>query len=66
MSSEDTKLSKFIQYNKLDKAPFVIYAYFECLIEKIIECKSNPENISATKEAEHTSLRFFSAQKIAI
>ena len=38
-----------IQYIKSDKAPFIIYADRECLIEKIDGCKNNPENSSTTK-----------------
>ena len=33
--SEDTKISEFIQYQKPDKAFFIIHADFKCLIEKI-------------------------------
>ena len=63
MSSEDTKLSEFIQYKNFNKTPFVIYAYLEFLTEKIIECKSKPGNSSATKEAEHTPLPFSVSRK---
>ena len=35
MPSEDIKILEFNQYKESDKAPFVIYAYLECLIEKI-------------------------------
>ena len=49
MLSEDTKQLEFNQYKKYDKAPFIIYAYLECLIEKIKECKNNPVKSSATK-----------------
>ena len=31
----------------------IIYAYFECLIEKIDRYESNPENSSTTKVGEH-------------
>ena len=44
MHSDDTKILKFNQYQKSDKAPFVIYADLECVIEKIDGCKSNPKN----------------------
>ena len=44
MLSEDTKILQFNQLQKSDKAPFIIYADFECLIEKIDGCKNNPEN----------------------
>ena len=35
---------RFNQYSKSDKAPFVIYADLEFLIEKTDVCKNNPEN----------------------
>ena len=35
MPSEDTKIIKFNQYQKSDKAPFIIYADLESIIEKI-------------------------------
>ena len=41
--SEDTKILKFNQYQKSDKAPFVIYADIECLIEKFDGCKINSQ-----------------------
>ena len=53
MPSEDTKILEFNQYQKSDKAPFVIYAGPECLIEKIDGCKNNPEKSSTTKVGEH-------------
>ena len=53
MSSEDTKILEFNQYQKSDKAPFIIYTDIECLIEKIDGCKNNPENSSTTKEGKN-------------
>ena len=53
MPSEDTKILEFNQYQKSDKAPFIIYADLECLIEKIDACKNNPESSSTTKLSEH-------------
>ena len=53
MHCEDTKTSRFNQYQNSDKAPFVIYADLECIIEKIGECKNNPENSSTTKVSKH-------------
>ena len=35
------------------KAPFVIYPDLECIIEKIDECKNNPESSAKTKLSEH-------------
>ena len=49
MPSEDTTTLEFNQYQK----SFIIYADIECIIEKIDECKSNPENSSKTKVSEH-------------
>ena len=53
MPSEDTRISDFKQYQKSDKAPFIIYADLECIIKKIDGCKNNPENSSATKVSKH-------------
>ena len=53
MRSEDTKILEFNQYQKSDKAPFIIQAVFECMIEKIGGCKNNPENSSTTKVSKH-------------
>ena len=53
MPSEDTKILEFNQYQKSDKAPFIIYADLECIIEKIDGCKNNPENSSTTKVSKH-------------
>ena len=53
MPSEDTKMLELNQYQKSDKASFIIYADLECKIEKIEECKNNPENSSIWKVSEH-------------
>ena len=50
---EDTKILEFNQYQKSDKALFIIYADLECIIEKIDGCKNNPENSSTTKVSKH-------------
>ena len=44
MPYEDNKILKFNQYQKFDKAPFIIYADLECSIEKADRCKNNTEN----------------------
>ena len=49
MSSEDTKDTKFKHYQKFFKAPFIIYADLECIIEKFDGCKNNPENSPTAK-----------------
>ena len=53
MPSEDTKILEFNQYQKSDKAPFIIYADLEDVIEKINECKNNPETLSTAKVGVH-------------
>ena len=53
MLFEDTKVFQINQYQKSDKASFIIYAELECIIEKIDGCKNNPENSSTTKVSEH-------------
>ena len=58
MPFEDTKILEFNQYQKSDKAPFIIYAGLECIIEKIDGCKNNPENSSTTKVSEHIPSTF--------
>ena len=53
MPSEDSKILEFNQYQKSNKAPLIIYADLECIIEKIDGCKYNSENSSTTKVREH-------------
>ena len=45
-----------IEFNQRDwgKAPFVIYADLECLIEKISTCYNNPEESSTAEINKHT------------
>ena len=38
MPSEDSETLELNQYQQSDKAPFIIYADLECLIENIGEC----------------------------
>ena len=53
MPFQDTKILEFSQYQKYDKAPFIICADLECTIEKIDGCKNNPEDSSTTKVSKH-------------
>ena len=39
MLCEDSKILEFNQYQKSNKAPFLIYANLECLIAKIDDVK---------------------------
>ena len=64
MNSEDTKILEFNQHKKSDKAPFIIYADLEYIIEKTDRCKNNPENSSITKVSKH--IRFFNVYNIFI
>ena len=58
MPSEDIKKLEFKQYQKSDKAPFIVYVDLECIIEKTDGCKNNPEFLSTTKVSEHIPLGF--------
>ena len=58
MPSEDTKLLEFNQYQKYDKAPCIIYANLECILEKTDGRKNNPEKSSTSKVSKHISYRF--------
>ena len=42
MPSEDTKMLKFNQNQKSDKALYIVYANLEPLIKKVEDCKDNP------------------------
>ena len=59
--SEDTKILEFNQYQKSDKALFIIYVDLECIIETIDGCKNNPENSSATKVSKHIPSDFLTS-----
>ena len=48
-----TKILKLSQYQNYDKATLIIYADFECLIEKTDGCKNNPENSPTSKVGKH-------------
>ena len=49
MSPKVTKILEFNQYQKSEKAQFIIYTDLECIIEKIYLFKNNPESLSTTK-----------------
>ena len=53
MTSKDIRTLEFNQHQKSDKIAFIIYADLECLIEKIDQCKNNPENSFTTKVREN-------------
>ena len=51
MPSKDTKILEFSQYQKYNKAPFIIYEGLECIIENSDRSKNNPENSSTTNSS---------------
>ena len=51
MFSQGTKILEFNQYQKSDKASFIICADLECMIEKTDGSKNDPKN--STKVSEH-------------
>ena len=66
MSSEDTKILEFNQYKKSDKAPFIIYADLEWIIEKIDRCKNNPKKFFQNKSKQTYSISFFNIYNICV
>ena len=58
MPFKDTKILELNEHQKSDKAPFLIYAGLEFIIETIDGCNNNPENSSTTKVHEHIPLGF--------
>ena len=66
MLSEDIKIIEFNQYQKSDKAPFIIYVDLECIIEKTDGYKNNPENFIYKKRKQTYSIRFFKVYNIFI
>ena len=58
MPSEDAEILEVNQYQKSDKAPFIIYSDFECIIETTYGCKNNHENSSTTKVSEYIPSAF--------
>ena len=51
MPEEDNKILKYNQEEKSMKAPFIVYADLESLIEKMKTCHNNPEKLSTVKIA---------------
>ena len=53
-----SKILQFDPYQKFHKSQFIIYADYESLIEKIDECKNNPEKLSKTTGGGHITSGF--------
>ena len=51
--SKDTRIIEFNQFQKSDKAPCIIYADLDYIIERIDRNNNNPENSSATKSSQN-------------
>ena len=58
MTQDETKILDINQDQKSAGASLNIYADFECLIEKIDECKNNSKKLFTTKVGEHIPSRF--------
>ena len=54
MSKENSKMLKYNHGEKSMKAPFLIYADLQFLLERINICHNNPKNSSTTKINKHT------------
>ena len=54
MPEKDNKILKYNHGEKSMKAPFIIYADLESLLEKMNTCHNNPEKSSTTKINKYT------------
>ena len=54
IKNEDNKILKYNYREKSMKAPFVIYADLESLLEKMSTCYVSPAKSSTTKINKHT------------
>ena len=55
MPKEDNKILKYNHGEKSMRAPFIIYAELESLLEKMSPCHNDPKKSSTTKINEHTA-----------
>ena len=54
MPDEDNKILKYSHREKSVKAPFMICADFECLLEKMHSCQNNLKKSYTEEKAKHT------------
>ena len=54
MPNKDNKILKYNHGEKLLKAPFIIYADLDCLLEKMRLCQNNPGKSYTEKKTKHT------------
>ena len=66
MLSEETKILEFNKYQKTVKAPFIIYADLDCIIEKIDGYKNKPENPSTAKASKYIPSLFFNVYNLFV
>ena len=64
MPSEKNKISKFNQFMKSDKMPYVIYDDLVSLIKKLDVCANNLEKSSTTKIGGYNFLWMFSINNL--
>ena len=53
MPKEDGKILKYRPREKSLKAPFIIYAYLECILKQGQSCQNNPENCYTERKFKH-------------
>ena len=53
MLGKSKNILKYYPGEKSSKAPFTLYADFECLLIKEQSCQNNPENSYTERKAEH-------------
>ena len=58
MPKEGENKMKFQNYNKQMKAPYVVYADFECLVKKISTCEPNNKHSFTVKTEKHEPCGF--------
>ena len=58
MPKEGENKMKFQNYNKQMKAPYVVYADFECLVKKIATCEPNNKHSFTVKTEKHEPCGF--------
>ena len=54
MPNNNNKILKYNHGEKSLKAPFIIYADLECLLEKMLSCQNNFEKSYTEKKTKHT------------
>ena len=58
MPDEDNKWLKYTDVSKQLKSPYVVYADFECILERIYGCQPDPKTSSTIKLAKHVPSGF--------